>query len=206
MANDNDRATFIYSPNGSLFVVFRDTIAASQQGSGGENFPQYSDAAELSGPWEVKFDPAWGGPASVNFPQLESWTSRSEFGVKYYSGTGTYRKSFDVPLALQGTGTRISINLGEVKYAAEVRLNGIDLGPVWTKPFRVEITNAVKPEGNVLEIDVANVWPNRIIGDSLLPPDQRLTRTNIVYTQNTPLWQSGLLGPVKIERIEGGPR
>jgi hypothetical protein len=53
-----------------------------------------------------------------------------------------------------------------------------------------------------LEIDVANLWPNRIIGDSRLPPGQRYTRTNIAYTEDTPLWKSGLLGPVKLALIE----
>ena len=57
-----------------------------------------------------------------------------------------------------------------------------------------------------LEIDVANLWPNRIIGDSRLPPDQRYTHTNIVYTEDTPLWKSGLLGPVRLELIEDNDR
>ena len=73
---------------------------------------------------------------------------------------------------------------------------------MWTKPFRVEITGAVKASGNVLEIDVANLWPNRIIGDSQLPPERRYTHTNVVYTKDTPLWESGLLGPVRIELIK----
>jgi hypothetical protein len=66
----------------------------------------------------------------------------------------------------------------------------------------VEITDAVKPSGNVLEIDVANLWPNRIIGDTRLPPDRRFTHTNVVYKPDTPLWESGLLGPVRLEVIE----
>jgi hypothetical protein len=66
----------------------------------------------------------------------------------------------------------------------------------------VEITDAVKPSGNVLEIDVANLWPNRIIGDTRLPPDRRYTHTNVVYKPETPLWESGLLGPVRLELIE----
>ncbi len=154
----------------------------------------------------MSFDPKWGGPASAEFPKLLSWTVRPEDGIKYYSGTATYRKSFDLPPALQGAHARVALDLGEVKYAAQVRLNGKDLGPLWTKPFRVEITDAVKPAGNVLEIDVANLWPNRIIGDSRLPPERRYTHTNVVYNQDTPLWESGLLGPVRLELIEGKGR
>jgi hypothetical protein len=141
-------------------------------------------------------------PASVEFAKLISWTERPEDGIKYYSGTATYRKSFDLPPALRGSHARVALDLGAVKYVAQVRLNGKDLGPLWTKPFRVDITDAVKPSGNVLEIDVANLWPNRIIGDARLPPDRRFTHTNVVYKQDTPLWESGLLGPVKLELIE----
>ncbi len=155
-----------FAPNGSLFVVFREPIGEGAKGSGAGNFPHYSVAEEITGDWNVKFDPAWGGPASIDFPALESWTSRPEFGIKYYSGTATYEKSFDLPMNLQAPGTRLALDLGEVKYIAQVRLNGKDLGVVWTKPFRVDITDTVKPTGNVLEVDVANLWPNRIIGDS----------------------------------------
>jgi hypothetical protein len=191
-----------FAPYGSWFVIFRQPISADAQGQARSNFPVYSNIADLEGPWAVKFDPQWGGPASVEFANLQSWTARPEDGIKYYSGTATYRKSFDLPPALRGSQARVALDLGEVKYVAQVRLNGIDLGPLWTKPFRVEITNALKPSGNVLEVDVANLWPNRIIGDSRLPPERRYTHTNIVYKQETPLWESGLLGPVRLELIE----
>jgi hypothetical protein len=190
-----------FDPYGSMFVIFREPIAAEVQGKGSVNFPVYTGAGEITGPWEVRFDPKWGGPESTTFEKLQSWTTRPEEGIKYYSGTATYRKTFDLPSTLQGV-QRIALDLGGVKYVAEVRLNGKDLGPVWTKPFRVDITDAVKPSGNVLEIDVANLWPNRIIGDSILPPERRFTHTNIVYTQDTPLGESGLLGPVKLELVE----
>jgi hypothetical protein len=191
-----------FDPYGSLFVIFREPIGVDVQGEGSKNFPEYANAAVIEGPWAVSFDPKWGGPSNVEFAKLVSWTTRPEDGIKYYSGAATYRKSFDLPPAMQGSHARLALNLGDVKFVAQVRLNGKDLGALWTKPFRVEITDAVKPSGNVLEIDVANLWPNRIIGDSVLPPERRFTHTNIVYTQDTPLWESGLLGPVKLEVIE----
>jgi hypothetical protein len=191
-----------FAPYGSMFVVFREPMANGAHGEEQRNFPVYSTAQTLQGPWTVSFDPKWGGPAHAEFTTLQSWTTRPEDGIKYYSGTATYRKTFDLPAVLQGAHTRVAIDLGEVKYAAQVRLNGKDLGPVWTKPFRVEITGAVKASGNVLEIDVANLWPNRIIGDSQLPPERRYTHTNVVYTKDTPLWKSGLLGPVRIELMK----
>jgi hypothetical protein len=103
---------------------------------------------------------------------------------------------------MRGAQARIALDLGEVKYIAQVRLIGKDLGPLWTKPFRVEITSAVKPSGNVLEIDVVNLWSNRVMGDAQLPPEKRYTRTNISYKKGEPLMESGLLGPVSLQLIE----
>ncbi|MBZ5562625.1 MAG: discoidin domain-containing protein [Acidobacteriia bacterium] len=191
-----------FAPYGSLFVIFRGTIPPNAAGSASRNFPTYTNAEELTGPWTVAFDPKWGGPASVEFPELVSWTTRPEEGIKHYSGTATYRRRFDLPLGINKAGNRIALDLGKVDYVARVRLNGKDLGVVWTAPWRIEITEAVKPIGNDLEIKVVNLWPNRIIGDAALPPDKRYTKTNIVYKKDDPLLESGLLGPVRIETID----
>ena len=96
-------------------------------------------------------------------------------------------------------GGRLRLNLGVVKNVAEVRLNGRNLGVVWTEPFSVEITNAVKPAGNELEIDVINLWPNRMMGDAALPAEQRLTRSNIKMDAKAPLLESGLIGAVALQ-------
>jgi hypothetical protein len=60
----------------------------------------------------------------------------------------------------------------------------------------------VKETGNVLEIEVINLWPNRLIGDAALPAGQRLTHTNIVFKSDAPLLPSGLLGPVTIHKVK----
>jgi hypothetical protein len=190
-------------PYGSIFVVFRQAIGQGVNGKGSSNFPKYINAANLDGPWTVRFDPKWGGPESAEFADLTSWTKRPEAGIKYYSGTATYQKTFNIPAPLRETiGVPIALDLGEVKYVAQVRLNGKDLGPLWTKPYRVEISSALKPAGNVLEIDVVNLWCNRVMGDALLPPEQRFTRTNITYQKDVSLMESGLLGPVKFLIVE----
>ena len=83
-----------------------------------------------------------------------------------------------------------------------VRLNGKNLGVVWTAPCRVEITDAVQPKGNRLEIDVVNLWPNRLIGDAALPPEKRRTKTNVTsFKKRVPLLPSGLLGPVTLKQL-----
>jgi len=190
------------APYGSIFVVFRRAIAEDENGAAKRNFPAYSDVAELGGPWQVSFDPKWGGPASAEFKNLISWTERPEKGIKFYSGKATYRKTFDLPPGLAGAGRRVALDLGELKDVAEVRLNGKDLGVLWTKPFRVEISGAAKPAVNVLEIDIVNLWTNRVTGDAALPPGQRLTRTNIEFKPDDPLLPSGLFGPVRLQSID----
>jgi hypothetical protein len=189
-----------FSPCGSCFILFREP-ATKHPPTALSNSPKWGPGQELSGPWTVKFDPKWGGPASVRFDELASWTSRDESGIKYYSGTTTYVKTFDLTAPSRSTlhTPRLYLDLGQVHELAEVRLNGKDLGIVWAPPFRVDATDAVRATDNTLEVEVVNFWPNRIIGDQFLPPDQRFTRTNIRrLTKDTRLMESGLLGPVKL--------
>jgi len=131
--------------------------------------------------------------------------------IKYFSGTATYRKRIELTAA-QAAGL-IRLRLGEVGCIARVRLNGKDLGVVWTDPWTVDLTGAAAAGENRLEIDVANVWQNRLIGDAHLPEAERRTRTNVVLEQgertrrflcssiNTvdALTPSGLIGPVRLE-------
>ena len=141
-----------------------------------------------------------GCAASVTFERLADWTTRPEPGVKYYSGKATYTQRFDLPSSCPVDGRTIYLDLGTVKHVAEVRLNGANLGVVWTAPWRVDVTSAVRARDNQLEVDVVNLWPNRLIGDAALPPEQRLTVTNVKkFTKDSPLLESGLLGPVTIQ-------
>ncbi len=193
-----------FAARGSLFVVFRKPVKSSK-GPGSANFAKLKQVGELTGAWTVTFDPEWGGPESAVFEKLEDWTKRPEPGIKYYSGKATYRKIFDLPqesgVRRQGSEESLYLYLNRVRNVAQVRLNGHDLGVVWTAPWRVDITEAVKPAGNKLEIDVINLWPNRLIGDAKLPADKRLTKTNVGKFNNPKhqkLLPSGMLGPVRL--------
>ncbi|HEY3322856.1 MAG TPA: glycosyl hydrolase [Planctomycetota bacterium] len=191
-----------FNPRGSVFVVFRKPIAPNASGTAASNYPKITPHTELSGAWEVSFDPKWGGPEKVAFDSLVDWTKRPEDGIKYYSGTAVYRKQFKLA-AMPAAGQKFLLDLGEVHEEAVVKLNGTDLGVVWTKPARVDITGAARLGANDLEITVVNLWPNRLIGDAGLPPEKRLTETNIrKFTKATPLFPSGLLGPVTLQMAE----
>jgi hypothetical protein len=204
-----------FAPKQSWFVVFQNPVGNSNVANA-KNFRRTFKVSELTGPWEVSFDPRWGGPGKVTFPELQDWINRAEEGVKFYSGTATYRKTFDAP------GTAVTyLDLGAVKNLAHVRLNGKDLGIVWTAPWRVALGKALRARGNQLEIEIVNLWPNRLIGDGALPKEHRLTKTNVrTYERNLPasfpcwwdldceerkktgappkLLSSGLLGPVSL--------
>jgi hypothetical protein len=99
-------------------------------------------------------------------------------------------------------GKKLILDLGEVHEEAVVKVNGINLGVVWTKPAQVDISRAVHPGENKLEITVVNLWPNRLIGDEPLPVEKRFTLTNMhKFNKDTPLYPSGLIGPVKLEEV-----
>ena len=160
----------------------------------------------LAAPWEVSFDPQWRGPAKAVFASLQDWTQRLEPGIKYYSGKAVYRTTFDcITNAAKG---RWFLNLGSVKNLASVKLNGRDLGIAWCEPWRTEIPGDVlRQSNNVLEITVANLWINRLIGDSRLPPQERRTWTTYQpFRPDSPLQPSGLFGPVSLNKSGGGDR
>ena len=156
---------------------------------------------EITGPWALAFPPKRGAPESVTLTNLISWTDSADAGVKYFSGTATYRTTFDMPSTkLTTQGARLFLTLGNVRVMARVKVNGQDCGVAWRPPFRVEITGAARTGANALEIQVANQWPNRMIGDAALPAEQRLTWSSWEpFKPGTPLLSSGLLGPVKID-------
>ena len=184
--------------NGSLFVVFRKPIAADVAGTAASNSPDMKLLRVLSGPWSVRFNPKWGGPEAVEFPELVDWTSHSDEGIRYYSGKATYRKSFE--LTPDEACQLLHLDLGKFNNVAEVRLNGTNLGVIWTEPHRMTISTAMRAGVNELEIDVVNLWPNRLIGDAKLAPEKRLTWTNnkkFLDGKQKPL-PSGLLGPVQL--------
>jgi len=99
-------------------------------------------------------------------------------------------------------GAALWIDLGDVKNMAEVTVNGKSLGLVWHAPYRVDVTNALKPGANEITIKVTNAWVNRLIGDEQPGVEKKYTFADVKpYKANSPLLPSGLLGPVQVYSV-----
>jgi len=192
-----------FGPYGSVFIVFTNEEPKPSVIKNIVNYTNYVPAMTITGPWQVQFDPKWGAPEKVTFDKLTSWTQHSESGIKFYSGKATYRTTFAFEEKI-GRRKEYWLDLGKVEDVgiARVRLNGQDLGILWTKPFRVDISDVLKPGRNLLEVDVINSWRNRLVGDRDIPQSRRYTRTNITIRPEWKLLESGLLGPVTIKNSQ----
>ena len=144
--------------------------------------PAVPDPWMVEGPWELQFPKGLGAPHRVNLERLISWTEHSDVGVKYFSGTATYRLKLEVPARMLGKDRALYLDLGRVCEIAEPTLNDRDLGILWKPPFRAEITDILRAGVNVLEVRVTNLWPNRLIGDEQLPSDCEWVVPAISYT------------------------
>ncbi len=184
-----------------------------------KNFSEPKVLMVVNDPWNVSFDPKWGGPKNVVFNKLEDWTLNENEGIKYYSGIATYRNNINLPKkTVSDKNADLFLDLGEVNNLARVRINGKDMGVIWTAPYQLNISDAIHPGNNLVEIEVANLWPNRLIGDEQFPDDgikdnkwpewlqKNQPRTSGRYTfttarfykKDSPLLKSGLIGPVRL--------
>lgn len=210
-----------FEPMQSWFVVFRGRDNGDKP-LAGKNFVLPSTVQTIQGPWSLTFDPKWGGPEEpVSFETLADWSLNKDPRIHYYSGTAVYRTHFQSPSIPHESS--VFLDLGNVEVMARVGLNGEECGIAWKPPYRVDITRALRAGRNELEIEVVNLWINRMIGDEQLPldskwkdfetllewpdwfkngrprPSGRYTFSSCRhYAKDTPLVPSGLLGPVRL--------
>jgi len=213
-----------FVPYESYFVVFnRNKATRKELKDEGANFASYSRTKTIEGTWDLAFDPQWGGPENIQFDELQDWTNHESRGIKYYSGIASYKKTINIENL---EDSEYYIDLGVVNDIARVKLNGIDMGVIWCAPWRINISAALKEGNNELEIEVANRWVNRLLGDRQEPDANGRTvkfENGLLegkeystgrYTFTTeaamssfdfrePL-PSGLLGPVEIVLMNSG--
>ena len=185
-------------PWGTLFVVFRKAAKTQSR-----SLPKTVDTtvATVEGPWDLSFEPNLGAPAKITVDKLTSWSESSDESIKYFSGKGTYTKTIDASSDWLAQGAHVSVDLGDVKNLAEVSVNGTPFGILWKAPYRVDITSALKPGKNTLEIRVTDAWVNRIVGDRQPNATKTYTLTSPKYYKaDSKLVAAGLLGPVTIIR------
>ncbi len=212
--NGTVRVPLEFASHEGYFIVF-DRKATAEKGAG-TNFASLKPIQAIDGTWQVSFDPVWGGPDKpVPFAKLTDWTTDERSGIKYYSGIAVYEMRFDINAAK--LDAELLLDLGKVEDLARVTLNGKTLGTVWSEPYRVSIPAGVlKETDNLLEIEVSNVWQNRLLGD--WQPEDRDARTlqwkngmlegksysagrytfSTMTVSTGRLFPSGLLGPVQI--------
>lgn len=121
-------------------------------------------ALTLTDNWDVAFQPHRGAPSSIKLPRLADLSRHADEGIRHFSGTATYRRTFESKI--HNPKSKVLLDLGAVHNLAEVILNGRNLGVLWKQPFRVDVTRALKDGPNELEIRVMNLWVNRLIGDA----------------------------------------
>jgi hypothetical protein len=162
--------------------------------------PAEAPAAPAIGPWALSFPQGWGAPVSVPVNQFASWSQSQDEGVKYFSGTATYRTTLHVSRAQLMPDKQLWLNLGQVREIASVVINGVPVQTLWKAPFLTRIDPQLHTGDNSVEIEVSNLWPNRIIGDLQPSATVQYTHTNVrAYSKDSPLLPSGILEPVTIQ-------
>ncbi len=198
---------------GSIFVVFTDK--AGNESAKGEksviNLPSILPDIVLDGKWKLSFEQNRNAPEKAEFDSLMALNKHSNPGIKYYSGITCYTKEFELATSVFEKDRQLILELSELHDMASIKINGTDLGIVWLKPYRIEVSKILKTGKNLIEVKVANSWANRIIGDLFLPKEKRVTWSNTLfqysgwgdntemYTIKSPLVESGLIGPVVIK-------
>lgn len=205
VSGDRDRMdiSLSFAARGSGFVIFR------AKGTPGVRDVAAAVAAPATGRtlwldegWSVEFSSPLGSPGRIELSRAEPWTRQKDPALHYFSGSGKYRRTVMLPDGWREGASRVELELGRLWAIGEVWINGVSQGVVWTHPFSVDCTHALKDGENEIVIEVIGTWHNRLVGEARgeLPS---LTRTNISVSQRKP-WkeldviEAGLFGPVRL--------
>jgi len=181
----------------SGFVVFVKTGKPDREKH--SNYPAETTVADLSGRWDITFDNKWLGEhfERKDCP-LGNLSASDDRDIKYFSGTATYTKTFDLKEDIAAKTLYLCID--SLESIATVIVNGETLTPnIWTRPYRLNLTGKLHAGTNTLQVKVANRWSNKII-DQLTGgiPDNPLFMLYIPERFNLELPPSGMWGKVRI--------
>ena len=182
----------------SAFIVFKEKGFPV---AGSKNFPEPTKMVALTLPWHLTFKGKLTNPAPIRLEQLQDLAASTVDKVKYFSGNIDYETTFKYDTNT-AQNTDVYLDLGEVNNMAKVYVNDQYVGGVWTMPYSVNISSALKKGTNNLRIDVVNTWVNRLIGDKIVAKDQRETWSGMnPYNPDSQLPKSGLIGPVELQYV-----
>lgn len=180
----------------SSFIIFRKKGTSHKTTI--RNYPHKEILTTITSPWQITFEKGKKGPeGTVTFPELQDWITHTDPTIRYFSGKAVYTNRITLDELPQKA---LYLDLGKVMVMAKVRINGQYAGGVWTTPYRLPVGAFLQKGENLIEVEVVNNWMNRLIGDSLLPEEERTTWTNVnPWKSDSPLQPSGLIGPVEIQ-------
>jgi hypothetical protein len=179
----------------SMFIVFRTSGKALL---GKQNFPKPTSISEQNNLWKLNFEGKLSNPKPIQLNKLQDLSKSNDPLIKYFSGNIVYNSTFEVNLS-EAKNNDVYLDLGEVNNMAKIWINDQYVGGLWTPPYRVKVSAALKQGLNKVRIDVVNTWVNRMIGDKIVPEKERETWSGInPYNPDSPLQKTGLLGPIKL--------
>ena len=197
--SNGDSATtalqLLRNSRGETVALARQSGRYTLQNAGGKSqilqVPPLMLSRQIEGAWQVSFPPESGAPHDLTLEQLASLSEQSDPAIKYFSGTATYSKKFEIPASVLASNTRLYLDLGEVHSLAEVTLNGVKMGTLWSAPFALDISDVARVGTNALQVKVTNVWHNRLLGQ--LERHKHLKRPGVekIWTSTMPNYGPG---------------
>jgi len=179
---------------GSCFVVFNQKGRMAIPSGVTE---KSVETIALAGQWTLSFPSGWGAPSSILVNELKAWKDIDMTQeAKAFSGSAIYTTTFDAGAVKNNE--RFILDLGRVEMIASVSLNGKPLRTLWTPPYRINVSEAVKPGINELSVEVTSTWFNRLVFDAGQPENQRKTWVINNPPKDAALKESGLMGPVSL--------
>ena len=181
-------------PNGSLFVML---IKKGNEGFSLSSFEpsDQSQTIEINSPWRIRF---MSNNVNASTETLYDWSQSTNDNIRYYSGAARYEAGFELKFK---PNQHIWLSLGKVYDVAHVYVDGTDCGTVWTAPYCVDITKALKNKNeHQLRIVVVNTWANALRGADEGKAPFKGIWTNAKYRMSSKnLLPAGLLGPIELK-------
>jgi hypothetical protein len=190
-----------FDPDGAALIVLRKPAPPGIREMSLPSPMAATAILQLDRGWTLTFQPGRGAPAGGVPAAAGSWSDSDVDGIRYFSGTGTYTRSFDLPADTLADGRRFILDLGEVAELADVTVNGHRLRTLWKLPYSLDVTDTLKAGRNNVELRVTNLWVNRLVGDQQPGAVKIAHVVEPVYRADAPLRRSGLLGPVRLLRL-----